>query len=110
VEQHGAFLLFPANRLEAVKVELGKLGTLESDRAQTGNLNDFQVQIQSPFVARLTQLRERRKELLVDFLDDAQPVKIIDEAIEQEGKAVMATQLSRAVKTVPRAAIRLLFK
>ena len=110
VELHGAFLLFPANKLETVKDELGKLGSLESDRAQTGNLNDFQVQIQSPFVARLTQLRERRKELLVDFLDDAQPVKLIDEAIEQEGKAILATQLSRVVKTGPRAAIRLLFK
>jgi hypothetical protein len=42
----------------------------------------------------LAKLKEKKKDLLVDFLDDAQPVKQINEAIDIETRAVSATRLA----------------
>lgn len=108
VEAHGAILLIPASKFDAVKSQLLGLGEVKIDGTIAGDPKEHQSAIQGMFNARLAKLRDKRKELLVDFLEDAQPVRLINDAIEQESRALQATRLSG--KTSGRVAIRILFK
>jgi hypothetical protein len=108
VESYGALLLIPASKFEAIKSQILGLGDVKIDGTIPGDPKDHQATIQGVFNARLTRLRDKRKELLVDFLEDAQPVKLINDAIDQESRALQATRLSG--KTRGKVAIRIMFK
>lgn len=93
VEAQGVLLIIPASKYEQAKTKIDALGGASIETNVEGNASDEQSKIQSIFITRLTKLREKQKDLLVDFLDDAQPVKQIKEAIDAETRAVSATRL-----------------
>ena len=93
VEARGVLVIVPAAKFEEAKAKIEGLGGATIDTSYDGLASDRQSQIQAMFVSRLAKLRDRQKDLLVDFLDDAQPVKIINEAIDNESRAVSATRL-----------------
>lgn len=108
VESYGAILVIPASKFESVKTQILGAGEVKIDGTLAGDPKEHQGAIQGIFNARLARLRDRRKELLVDFLEDAQPVKLINDAIDQESRALQATRLSG--KTSGKVAIRIMFK
>ena len=93
VEYRGVIVILPAGKFEDAKAKISALGGASVESSYEGLASDRQTQIQSPFVSRLAKLQAKRKDLLVDFLDDAQPVKQINEAIDLETRAVSATRL-----------------
>lgn len=93
VEARGVLVIVPAAKFEDAKSRIEALGGASIDSSYDGLASDRQSQIQSLFVSRLAKLQDKRKDLLVDFLDDAQPVKQINEAIDTETRAVSATRL-----------------
>lgn len=93
VEAQGVLIIIPASKYEQAKSKIEGLGGASIDSMNEGNASGEQSKIQGIFIARLTKLREKQKDLLVDFLDDAQPVKLIKEAIDMEVRAVSATRL-----------------
>jgi len=93
VESRGVLVIVPAGKFDEAKTKIAALGGATIDSTYEGVASERQTQIQSPFLSRLAKLQAKRKDLLVDFLDDAQPVKQINEAIDQETRAVSATRL-----------------
>jgi hypothetical protein len=93
VEAQGVLLIIPASKYEQAKSKIEALGGASIETNVEGNASGEQSKIQSMFVARLTKLKDKQKDLLVDFLDDAQPVKQVKEAIDLETRAVSATRL-----------------
>jgi hypothetical protein len=93
VEAQGVLLIIPASKYDAVKSKIEALGGATIDSNIDGNATSEQGRIQSSLIARLAKLRDKKKDLLVDFLEDAQPVKQISEAIDYESRAVSATRL-----------------
>ena len=93
VEAQGVLLIIPASKYETAKTKIEALGGATIDANIDGNASSEQGKIQSALVARLAKLRDKKKDLLVDFLEDAQPVKQISEAIDNESRAVSATRL-----------------
>ena len=108
VEAQGILLIIPAAKYELAKTKIEALGGATIDSNVEGVASSEQSKIQGLFSARLSKLRDKHKDLLVDFLDDAQPVKQIKEAIDFEARAVSATRLPAGLtgKTV----IRVLLK
>lgn len=93
VEAQGVLVIIPASQFESVKSKIEALGGASVESNIEGNASSEQSRIQSVFTTRLAKLREKQKDLLVDFLEDAQPVKQIKEAIDLETRAVSATRL-----------------
>lgn len=108
VESHGVLLIVPAGQYEAVVKKIEALGGAEQEGNYEGDVIEQQSRIQGMFVTRLAKLNEKRKDLLVDFLEDAQPVKQVNEAIDQETRAVSATRLPGGI--TGKAVIRVLLK
>ena len=108
VDAQGILLIIPAAKYELAKTKIESLGGATVDADVEGIATGEQTKIQGLFLARLSKLRDKHKDLLVDFLDDAQPVKQIKEAIDFEARAVSATRLPAGLtgKTV----IRVLLK
>ena len=108
IEAQGVLLIIPASKYELAKTKIEGLGGATIDANVDGIASGEQSKIQGQFSARLSKLRDKHKDLLVDFLDDAQPVKQIKEAIDFEARAVSATRLPAGLsgKTV----IRVLLK
>ena len=92
-ESQGVLLIIPASKFETARTKIEALGGATIDANVDGIASGEQTRIQSIFTARLTRLREKQKDLLVDFLEDAQPVKQVKEAIDLESRAVAATRL-----------------
>ncbi len=93
VEAQCILVIVPANKFNDAKAKIDALGGASVDATFEGNASDQQNRIQSPYITRLAKLRDKRKDLLVDFLDDAPVVKQINEAIDFETRAVSATRL-----------------
>lgn len=108
VESHGVLLIIPAGQYEAALKKIEALGGAEQEGNYEGNVMEQQSRIQGMFVVRLAKLNEKRKDLLIDFLEDAQPVKQINEAIDFETRAVSATRLPGGISG--KAVIRVLLK
>ena len=97
VESQGILVIIPAAKFEVVKTKIEALGGASVESNIEGNASSEQTRIQGMFITRLAKLREKQKDLLVDFLEDAQPVKQIKEAIDLETRAVSATRLPGAL-------------
>lgn len=93
VEAQCILVIIPAAKFNDAKAKIEALGGASVDATFEGNASDQQNRIQSPYITRLAKLRDKRKDLLVDFLDDAPVVKQINEAIDFETRAVSATRL-----------------
>jgi hypothetical protein len=93
LEAQGILMIIPASKYEQAKSRIEALGGASIDTMVEGNASSEQSKIQGMFVSRLAKLREKQKDLLVDFLDDAQPVKLVKEGIDFETRAVSATRL-----------------
>ena len=93
IESQGVLMIIPASKYEAAKTKIEALGGASIDANVEGNASGEQSKIQGTFITRLAKLREKQKDLLIDFLEDAQPVKQIKEAIDNESRAVSATRL-----------------
>ncbi|MBS1728780.1 MAG: hypothetical protein JST51_18840 [Armatimonadetes bacterium] len=94
VEAQGVLVIVPAAKFAEAQKRIEALGGASIDSVYNGPATDRQSELQSTFSTRLSKLQDRRKDLLVQFLDDAQPVKQINEAIDFETRAVAATRLS----------------
>ncbi len=108
VESQGVLLIVPAAKVDATLAKIETLGGSNIDFSAEGLATEQQTRIQGIFSARLTKLRQKQKDLLVDFLDDAPVVKQINEAIDNETRAVSATRLPGNVSGM--AVIRVLLK
>ena len=108
VEAQGVLVIIPASQFESVKSKIEALGGASVESNIEGNASSEQSRIQSVFTTRLAKLREKQKDLLVDFLEDAQPVKQIKEAIDLETRAVSATRLPSGL--VGKVVIRVMLK
>jgi hypothetical protein len=93
IEAQGVILIVPMAKFEDTKRAIERLGGASVDGEYNGVASRYQGNAQGIFSSRLAKLREKRKDLLVDFLEDAQPVKQITEAIDIESRAVSATRL-----------------
>jgi hypothetical protein len=93
IESQCALMIIPAAKFQEAKSSIEKLGGASFDGEYNGVASRFQGVAQGRFTTRLAKLREKRKDLLVDFLEDAQPVKQITEAIDFESRAVSASRL-----------------
>jgi hypothetical protein len=94
LDSQGILLIIPASKYDQAKSKIEGLGGASMEANIEGNASEEQSKIQGIFIGRLAKLREKLKDLLVDFLDDAQPVKQVKEAIDAESRAVSATHLT----------------
>ncbi len=92
-EAQGVLLIIPASKYEQAKSKIEALGGASIETDVEGNASSEQSKIQSIFIARLTKLKDKLKDLLVDYLEDATSVKQAKEAIDLETRAVSATRL-----------------
>lgn len=93
LESQGVLIIIPAAKYEEAKGKIEALGGASVEGNYEGLASEQSSRIQGMFSVRLAKLKEKKKDLLVDFLDDAQPVKQINEAIDLETRAVSATHL-----------------
>ena len=108
VEAEGVLLLVAPSDASKAVADIRKLGALGNEDRSEGSAKSRQSRLSAPFVSRLASLRKRREELLVQFLEDADPIKQIDGAINQEAKALSAVRLSGAADRLT--AIRIFLK
>lgn len=98
VEAQGVIVTVPASRYKEAKAAIEALGGASTEGEYEGIASNFVSSIQSPFVARLAKLKEKRKDLLHDFMEDAPLVKQIDEAIDLESRAVSTSRVGGNLK------------
>ena len=110
VESQGVLLIIPASKFDAAKSKIDGLGGASVDSSIDGNASSEQGRINNVLSARLAKLRDKKKDLLVDFLEDAQPVKQISEAIDFEARALSATRLPSQSALVGKVVIRVMLK
>jgi hypothetical protein len=106
VEAQGVLLVIPAAKYDKAKSDILKMGG-SVDGEYEGSPSSHQGQIQGIFVSRLAKLRSKKKDLLIDFQEDAPPVLALTEAIDIESRAVSATRVSGGSKI---AVIRVLIR
>ena len=70
--------------------DIRKLGQVTAEDKSEGTVKSRQSRLSAIFNSRLTTLRKRREELLIQFLEDADPIKTIDAAIDREARAIQA--------------------
>ncbi len=108
VEAQGVVLLVAPSDVPKVVAEIKRLGDFSVEDESRGSKASRQSKLSGTLSARLSLLRRKREELLVQFLEDADPVKNIEAAIDKEARAVGAVRLTGAADRL--AAIRVLLK
>jgi len=93
VEGKAILLVVPIEKYAKAESAVRRVSGVSLD--QSGRLSEGsrQSRLSAAFKTRLEELQQKRKELLVDFLEDSPVVKDIDVAIVAEARAVSASRL-----------------
>lgn len=93
IEGKGVLIVVPIENYMKAERAARRVAGVSLDQAGRLSEGARQVRLSAIFKTRLEELQEKRKELLVDFLEDSPVVKDIDVAIVAEAKAVSASRL-----------------
>jgi len=93
VEGRAVLIVVPIENYARAESAARKVSGVSLD--QSGRLSEGsrQARLSASFKTRLEELQQKRKELLVEFLEDSPVVKDIDVAIVAEARAVSASRL-----------------
>lgn len=92
----GALLFVPQNRLADAEKALGGVGSIVIKDHWSGTNADRLDRLQGTAESAVSDLRVRRQELLVKYLDDAPQVTLVDQEIERIQRSLSALRAQKA--------------
>lgn len=92
----GALLFVPQNRLADAEKALGGVGSIVIKDHWSGTNADRLDRLQGAAESAVSDLRVRRQELLVKYLEDAPQVTLVDQEIERIQRSLSALRAQKA--------------
>lgn len=107
-QPRGLLVMIPNDRLEEAFMELVRLGSIVERDSWQGSAAARRTRLASGLLDQRDELEKRRQELLVRWLEDAEPVKRVDDELAEVRRSLAEVELGR--ETDPLAVIKLTFR
>lgn len=107
-QSRGLLVVVPNDRLEEAFLEIVRVGSIAARDSWRGTAAGRRTRLAGDLLDQRDVLEKRRQELLVRWLEDAEPVRRVDEELAEVRRSLAEVELSR--DTDAQAVIKITFR